>query len=186
LLQKKRVQITETNLKGVLVIKPDVFKDNRGYFYESFNAQKFREHNLDITFVQDNQSMSGKNILRGLHFQVPPFAQGKLVRVIKGSVLDVAVDLRKDSQTYGENYTVVLSEENFLQLWIPPGFAHGFLTLDEETIFAYKCTNYYNKEFDHGIMWNDPDLAINWGIRDPVLSEKDKTNIPFTEFVSPF
>ncbi len=180
------MQIEKTILEGVLIITPKVFQDNRGYFYESFSNKDWEEAGLDNNFVQDNQSLSGKGILRGLHFQAPPFAQGKLVRVIKGSVLDVAVDIRKDSPTYGKHVAMELSETNFKMLWIPAGFAHGFLTLEDNTIFAYKCTDTYNKESEGGLMWNDPEINIDWGIENPILSSKDKDYLPLQEFASPF
>lgn len=172
---------------AVLVIEPQVFEDNRGYFFESFSAQKFEAIGLKERFVQDNESMSKtKGVLRGLHFQAPPFAQGKLIRVIKGSVLDVAVDIRTGSPTYGEHFTLELSEQNKTMLYIPPGFAHGFVTLGDYTIFNYKCTNYYNKASEGGIIWNDPHLGIDWKIKDPVLSAKDRENESFSRFNSPF
>lgn len=179
--------IVETNhIEGLLVIKPDVFEDARGYFFESYNQEKFRELGIDATFLQDNESKSGKNVLRGLHFQVPPYQQGKLVRVIKGAVLDVAVDLRKSSPTYGEWASIELSEKNKWMYWIPAGFAHGFLTLEENTVFFYKCTQVYHKESEAGIFWNDPSLNIKWGIENPIVSEKDKTAGKFVDFRSPF
>jgi dTDP-4-dehydrorhamnose 3,5-epimerase len=153
-----------TNIKDLFLIQPDVFPDPRGYFFESFQKEDFRKLGIEADFIQDNESMSVKGVLRGLHFQLPPFAQGKLVRVVHGSALDVAVDLRKDSSTYGKWESVVLSAENKLMLWIPVGFAHGFLTLEYDTIFQYKCTNYYNRESECGIIWNDADLKIDWGI----------------------
>jgi len=180
------MQIEKTNIEGLLIIKPDVFEDPRGYFFESWNEPKFREAGIDVKFLQDNESKSGKNVLRGLHFQVPPFEQGKLVRVVKGAVLDVAVDLRKASPTFGKWASIVLSEKNKGMYWIPAGFAHGFLTLEEETIFSYKCTQVYNKECEQGIFWDDPDLKIEWGTNDPQVSEKDKLAGRFREFVSPF
>lgn len=168
------MKIEEAPLKGVLIITPDVFPDNRGYFFESYNAQKYI--NIPI-FVQDNESKSVKGVLRGLHYQVPPFAQGKLIRIIIGKVLDFIVDIRYDSSTFGKYFKIELSEENKKQLYIPPGFAHGFVTLSEEVIFEYKCTNYYSKENKRGIIWNDKDLNIDWGdIKDITLSEQDKLN----------
>ena len=143
-------------------------------------------HGIDQNFVQDNESMSGKGVLRGLHFQKPPFTQGKLVRVMRGSVLDVAVDIRKNSSTYGQWASVVLSQENKWMYWVPPGFAHGFVTLEDHTIFFYKCTNVYNKESEGSISWNDPDLNIDWKITNPVLAEKDKEAPAFKGFDSPF
>jgi dTDP-4-dehydrorhamnose 3,5-epimerase len=180
------MQIEKNQIEGLLIIKPAVFEDSRGYFYESYNEQKFREHGIDVRFLQDNESKSARNVLRGLHFQVPPFEQGKLVRVVKGAVLDVAVDLRKASPSYGKWASIILSEKNKWMYWIPAGFAHGFLTLEEETIFSYKCTQVYSKECENGIFWNDPDLNIQWGANDPMISEKDKIAGKFRDFVSPF
>ncbi len=172
---------------AVLVIQPQVFEDNRGYFFESFSYQKINEIGLDAKFIQDNESLSTqKGVLRGLHFQNNPFAQGKLIRVIKGSVFDVAVDIRKNSKTYGEHFALELNEENKTMLYIPPGFAHGFVTLRDNTIFNYKCTNYYNKASEDGILWNDKDLNINWGVENPILSEKDENNQLFKNFKSLF
>jgi len=179
--------LIETNhIEGLLVIKPDVFEDQRGYFFESYNEEKFRQLGIDMKFLQDNESKSGKGVLRGLHFQVPPYEQGKLVRVIKGAVLDVAVDLRKSAPTYGQWASIELSEKNKWMYWIPAGFAHGFLTLEENTIFFYKCTQVYHKESERGIFWNDTDLRIQWGKDQPLISEKDKTAGKFRDFVSPF
>ncbi len=178
--------IQKTPLKDLVVVQPKVFTDDRGYFFESYSNNVFCKEGIDAIFVQDNESLSQKGVLRGLHFQNPPFAQGKLVRVIKGSVLDVAVDIRKNSNTYGQSYTIVLSEENKTMLYIPTGFAHGFATLEDNTIFSYKCTNIYNKSSEGCILWNDSDLNINWGINNPLLSEKDRLGIPFKEFVSLF
>lgn len=180
------MQITPTPIEGLLVVQPKVFGDHRGYFMETYNEGAFRVAGLPTDFVQDNQSFSGKGILRGLHFQAPPYAQGKLVRVIRGEVLDVALDLRKSSATYGKHFSIRLTEENKTMVWIPPGFAHGFLTLVEETLFAYKVTGLYNKESEGGILWNDPDLAIEWGIDQPVLSEKDLILPRLANFNSPF
>ena len=149
-------------------------------------ADKFAKEGLTMDFVQDNESKSSKGVLRGLHFQKPPYAQGKLVRVVKGSVMDVAVDLRKDSPTYGKWESVVLSEDNKLQFWIPEGFAHGFVTLEDETVFNYKCTNIYNKESEGSLLWNDPDINIDWNIENPILSEKDKVSPLFKNFETPF
>lgn len=177
----------ETYIKGLLVIEPNVFKDPRGYFFESYSKEKFREIGIDYEFVQDNQSLSQQGALRGMHFQAPPYDQGKLVKVTKGSVLDVAVDIRKNSDTYGRHFCIELSESNFRMFWIPPGFAHGFLTLQDNTIFQYKCTNVYNKASEGGLLWNDPDLDIDWGgVTQPLLSEKDKLNSAFKDFESPF
>ncbi|MCK5857043.1 MAG: dTDP-4-dehydrorhamnose 3,5-epimerase [Bacteroidales bacterium] len=181
------MEIMKTKIKDLLIIKPDVFEDERGYFFESFSKEKFRALGLDLDFVQDNESKSQKNVLRGLHFQKPPFAQGKLVRVVKGAVLDVAVDLRKDSVTYGQWEAVELSEENKLMYWVPPGFAHGFLTLRDETVFTYKCTNVYNKESEGSILWNDANLNIDWhAVKNPILSNKDLDSPKFKQFNTPF
>lgn len=168
------------------MINPRVFEDSRGYFFESYNERLLKEAGLDTRFVQDNQSLSQKNVLRGLHFQAPPHAQGKLVRVIKGAVLDVVVDIRKGSPTYGKHFSIELNEKNKTMLWVPEGFAHGFLTLEDDTIFYYKCNNYYNKDSEGCVKWNDADLAIRWNAADPVLSEKDKAGTPFRDFASPF
>jgi len=172
------MEIIKSEIPDVLIIKPDVFQDERGYFFESFNEQKFRENGIDAHFVQDNESKSQKGVLRGLHFQRPPYAQAKLVRVMKGSVLDVAVDLRHDSPWFGKSVSIILSESNKWMYWIPEGFAHGFLTLEDETVFFYKCTNLYYKSAEGSIRWNDPDLNINWGNKNPILSDKDQ-NAPF-------
>jgi len=180
------MEIIKTPLEGLLVIKPDVFEDPRGYFFESFNRATFQRSGLELNFVQDNESKSKKGVLRGLHFQAPPYDQGKLVRVIKGAVLDVAVDIRRASPTFGKWESVVLSEQNKWMYWIPTGFAHGFLTLEDDTIFFYKCTNIYNKAAEGAILWCDPVLNIDWSIKNPVISEKDRTATPFTGFASPF
>lgn len=180
------MQITTTPIEGLLVVQPKVFGDHRGYFMETYNEGAFRAAGLPTDFVQDNQSFSGKGILRGLHFQAPPYAQGKLVRVIRGAVLDVALDLRTASVTYGKHFAIQLTEENKTMVWIPPGFAHGFLTLADDTLFAYKVTGLYNKESEGGILWNDPDLGIAWGIDQPVLSDKDLILPRLADFNSPF
>lgn len=180
------MEIIKTKIKDLVIIKPKVFEDERGYFFEAYNKDIFNKNGLNPYFIQDNESKSQKNVLRGLHFQKPPFAQGKLVRVIKGAVLDVAVDLRKDSETYGEHVSVEINEENKKMFWIPPGFAHGFLTLRDNTIFTYKCTELYNKESEGSILWNDKNLNIDWKIKDPILSEKDKIAQEFSKFESPF
>jgi dTDP-4-dehydrorhamnose 3,5-epimerase len=180
------MEIVKTSIPDVLIIKPQVFEDDRGYFFESYNKEKFLQHGLDQNFVQDNESKSVKNVVRGLHFQAPPFAQGKLVRVMKGAVLDVAVDIRKNSPAYGKWTSVVLTEEYKWMYWVPPGFALGFATLADDTVFFYKCTNVYNKASEGSIRWNDPDLEIDWQLENPVLSEKDKTSPLFADFKSPF
>jgi len=155
---------------------------------ESYNSQLFKDTtNLNVEFVQDNESQSNKGVLRGLHFQKPPHAQGKLVRVVKGSVLDVAVDIRKSSKTFGKHFSIVLSEENKTQFYVPPGFAHGFLVLEDNTIFSYKCTGFYNKESEVSLRWDDGDINIDWGIKDPILSEKDKnSSVIWNNLNSPF
>jgi len=179
--------VQETNIKGVFVIKPKVFGDDRGYFFESFNHKLFTEATgFNGAFVQDNQSKSSKGVLRGLHFQAPPMAQGKLVRVVSGSVLDVAVDIRPQSKTYGEHFSIVLDTKSFEMLWVPPGMAHGFLSLEDNTVFSYKCTNYYAPETEMSLLWSDKDLAIDWGVDNPSLSEKDKNGVTFSNFNSPF
>ena len=180
------MKIIKTNIPAVLLIEPKVFADERGYFFESYNRKKFVEHGIPEIFIQDNESKSQKGVLRGLHFQKPPFAQGKLVRVIKGTVIDVAVDIRKGSKTYGQWTSAELSEENKKMLWVPHGMAHGFVTLEDETIFSYKCTELYNKSSEGSIRWDDPDLNIDWGLESPVLSDKDKQAPLFRDFVSPF
>jgi len=167
------MQIEPTSIPDVLIIKPDLFRDDRGYFMESFHAEKFKQLGIETRFVQDNESLSQKGVLRGLHFQRMPWAQGKLVRVIQGSVLDVAVDIRRSSPTFGKWVTILLSGENKWMCWIPEGFAHGFVTLEDRTIFSYKCTNLYNKASEGSIRWNDPSIGINWEIENPSLSEKD-------------
>jgi dTDP-4-dehydrorhamnose 3,5-epimerase len=180
------MEFVETKLKGVVVIKPKVFEDPRGYFYESYNQSTFKQAGLDLNFVQDNQSLSQKGVLRGLHLQNNPWAQGKLVRVISGAVFDVAVDIRKSSPTYGQWFGVELSGKNKWMMYIPEGFAHGFLTLEDNTVFSYKCTNFYNKASEDCLLWNDPDIGIDWNVTSPLLSEKDLQGKPLREFVSLF
>lgn len=174
---------TKTGIEGLYVIEPKVFGDNRGYFMETYNYEEFKAAGLDMVFVQDNQSMSTKGVLRGLHFQTK-HTQGKLVRVIKGEVFDVAVDLRKGSETFGKWYGVLLTEENKKQFYVPEGFAHGFLVTSDEAEFVYKCTDFYHPEFDCGLLWNDKDINIEWpidGIDEILLSEKDKIQKKFSE-----
>ena len=180
------MEMIELELSGAFLIKPKVFEDSRGYFFESFNQNIFKESGIGVNFVQDNQSLSHKGVLRGLHFQNPPYAQGKLIRVVKGSVLDVAVDIRKSSPTYGKHVAIELSEENKFMFYIPEGFAHGFLTLEDNTIFSYKCTNFFNKNSEGSILWNDVDLNINWETKTPLLSKKDEEAPNFSTFSSPF
>ena len=169
------MNIIKTSIEGIVIIEPRLFKDERGYFFESFNQREFEEKVFKTTFVQDNESKSSYGVIRGLHYQKPPFAQSKLVRVIKGAVLDVAVDIRKGSPTFGQHVSVELTEENHRQFFIPRGFAHGFSVLSEEVIFQYKCDEFYHPEAEGAIAWNDTELGIDWKIpRDKViLSEKD-------------
>ncbi|MBX2828742.1 MAG: dTDP-4-dehydrorhamnose 3,5-epimerase [Flavobacteriaceae bacterium] len=170
------MEITQTPLKDCFVIKPRVFYDDRGFFCETFNQNTFKEATgLDVDFVQDNQSVSSKGVLRGLHFQTGKMAQAKLVRVIKGEVMDVVVDVRKDSETFGKHFSIILSDENHLQLFVPRGFAHGFITLSEKSIFSYKCDNFYDKESESGILYNDATLSIDWHLakEELLISEKD-------------
>lgn len=169
------MQTESTSIAGLMIIIPDVFSDERGFFMESFQERRYQEIlGGDIHFVQDNLSFSKKGVLRGLHYQAPPFAQGKLVSVLRGRVRDVAVDIRHGSPTFGQYVSVELSADNHQQLWIPPGFAHGFVALEDDTIFAYKCTNVYSREHDRGVLWNDPVIGIDWGVAEPIVSEKDK------------
>ena len=175
------MEIIKTHIEGILLVKPDVFADDRGYFFESFNNKKFLENNLEVNFLQDNVSKSRKDTVRGLHYQIGNKAQGKLCHVLYGRVLDVAVDLRVDSPTFGKYFSTELSEENHFQLWIPVGFAHGFSVLSDEAIFKYKCTNYYFKENERTILFNDPQLNINWKVDNPIFSQKDLHGKSFEE-----
>lgn len=173
------MQVEKTKIEGLLIITPQVFGDERGFFVETYNKARYEEMGIKVDFLQDNLSKSQKGVLRGLHFQKDPFAQGKLVQVISGKVLDVAVDIRLNSPTFGEYVSVELSAENKKQFWIPAGFAHGFVALENDTIFSYKCTNVYNKEAESGLLWNDKKIGIDWqlkknGIDEPILSEKDR------------
>jgi dTDP-4-dehydrorhamnose 3,5-epimerase len=179
-------KLHKTAIEGPVILEPDVFGDARGYFLEAYNEKAFREIGLDLHFVQDNLSYSRRGILRGLHFQAPPSDQGKLVTVLKGEALDVAVDIRKASATYGQHVMVHLSEANHKFFYVPPGFAHGFLVTSEECYFSYKCTNGYDRSSEGGLMWNDPALNIDWQTVAPLISEKDSHYLPFTQFVSPF
>jgi len=180
------MEIIKTPIEGLLVIKPNIFGDNRGHFFESWSKESFAKNGLNLDFVQDNQSLSSKGVLRGLHFQNPPFAQGKLVRVIKGAVLDVVVDIRKESSTYGKHFSIELNEENKTICWIPPGFAHGFVTLEDDTIFTYKCTGVYNSASEEALLWSDNDLNIDWGAINPLVSSKDLVAGSFKNFKSQF
>ena len=175
------MKVTKLEIEGLLIIQPVVFEDDRGFFFESFNVQKIKGAGITENFVQDNLSKSTKDVLRGLHFQNPPFSQGKLVSVIRGSVLDIAVDIRKRSPTYGQHHSIILSEQNKTQFYVPPGFAHGFKTLEDDTIFSYKCTNGYNKNSEGSIKWDDSDLKIDWQIENPIVSEKDQVAPSFKD-----
>jgi len=181
------MEFQKTSLEGAFLIKPRVFDDERGFFMETYSKSKFKEAGIEADFVQDNHSMSvTRGVLRGLHFQVGEKAQAKLVRVTKGTAYDVIVDLRKDSPTFGKWEGFELSADNYLMLYVPRGFAHGFCTLEENTEFQYKCDNFYALESEGGLMWNDPDLRIYWPIQNPILSDKDQKHAPFKDFNSPF
>ena len=182
------MEIIKTAIEGLLVIKPQVFVDARGYFVETYNEKRYREAGIDAQFVQDNQSCSSYGVVRGLHFQRPPYTQAKLVCCTVGRVLDIAVDLRKNSPTFGQWHSVELSAENHLQFFIPKGFAHGFSVLSETAVFAYKCDNLYHPEADGGILLSDPDLAIDWQVPEElrILSEKDKRHPMLKDFDNPF
>lgn len=181
------MEIEKFEIEGVLLFKPRVFEDNRGYFFESFNQKVFNESvGYEVDFVQDNQSQSQKGTVRGLHFQSPPFDQGKLVSVVKGAVLDFVVDIRKGSVTYGKSLRVRLSEDEFSFLWVPPGFAHGFYTLKDDTVFQYKCSNFYNKESEGDLKWDDTHFGFDSLVKKPIVSEKDAQAKPFNLFNSPF
>lgn len=182
------MNIIKTDIEGLVIIEPRIFNDARGYFFESFSERDFCKEVREVKFVQDNESKSQYGVLRGLHFQKPPFAQSKLVRVIKGAVLDVAVDIRKGSPTYGKHVAVELTEENHRQLFIPRGFAHGFSVLSEEVVFQYKCDNFYAPQSEGAIAWNDDELGIDWRIPADkvVLSEKDRKHLKLRDIESPF
>lgn len=182
------MEILKTAIEGIVIVEPRIFRDARGYFFESFSMREFNEKVAPVTFVQDNESYSSYGVIRGLHFQKPPYTQAKLVRVIKGAVLDIAVDIRKGSPTYGQHVAVELTAENHRQLFIPHGFAHGFSVLSEEVLFQYKCDNYYAPQSEGGILWNDPCLGIDWRIpaEKAILSEKDFKHPLFKDFVSDF
>lgn len=180
IMKTRAMTISPTELEGLFLIQPRVFEDPRGYFFESYNKKIFEAAGLSLDFVQDNQSCSQKNVLRGLHFQKAPHAQGKLVRVLSGAALDVAVDIRRGSKTFGKHFSIELNGRNRTMLYIPPGFAHGFLTLEDQTVFHYKCTGFYHKESEVSLCWDDPTLGIQWGIKDPILSEKDKAGLPLS------
>ncbi|MDA8938700.1 dTDP-4-dehydrorhamnose 3,5-epimerase [Flavobacteriaceae bacterium] len=178
------MKINKTFIEDLLIIEPQLFKDERGFFYESYNKNNL---DINIVFVQDNESKSYKGVIRGLHFQTPPFEQTKLVRCVSGNILDVAVDLRTNSKTYGKSFSIELSSENNRQLFVPKGFAHGFQVLSEIAIVSYKVDNYYNPDSDSGLIWNDKDLSIDWNLDlKPILSKKDLKLISFKELKSPF
>ena len=182
------MNLVKTSIDGLFIIEPTIFKDKRGYFMESFNQKKFKNLFGEIVFLQDNESKSSKGVLRGLHFQKPPFAQTKLVRCLKGEILDVALDLRKKSTTYGQFETNFLSDKNKYELFIPKGFAHGFIVLSETATISYKVDNYYAPKYESGVLWNDKDLNIDWNIKpeDIILSDKDKNLLPLKKINSPF
>ena len=177
------MEVVKTAIEGVVIIEPRVFKDARGYFFESFSQREFEEKVCKTQFVQDNESKSNYGVLRGLHFQKPPFAQSKLVRVVQGAVLDVAVDIRKGSPTFGQHVAVELTEENHRQFFIPRGFAHGFVVLTDEVVFQYKCDNFYAPQCEGALAWDDADLGIDWRVpaEKILLSEKDKLNVPLKD-----
>ena len=168
------MQLQKTKFEGLLLLQPNIYKDDRGAFLESWNSDTFRKLNLDISFVQDNQSMSHKNVLRGLHFQKEPHAQGKLVRVTRGSALDVVVDMRRESKTFGEHFKIKLDSEKGNMMWIPAGFAHGFVALENNTVFQYKCDAVYHPNAEECLLWKDPELDIDWEVKDPIVSLKDQ------------
>ena len=182
------MEIIKTDIEGLIIIKPQIFKDSRGYFFESFSQREFNEKVTPIQFVQDNESCSSYGVMRGLHFQKPPYSQSKLVRCVKGSVLDVAIDIRKGSPTYGKHVAVELSAENHLQFFIPKGFAHGYAVLSKEAIFQYKCDEFYTPQSEGGIQLMDENLGINWPISadDAILSDKDKKYPKLSEITSDF
>ena len=182
------MEIIKTDIEGLIIIKPQIFKDSRGYFFESFSQREFNEKVIPIQFVQDNESCSSYGVMRGLHFQKPPYSQSKLVRCVKGSVLDVAIDIRKGSPTYGKHVAVELSAENHLQFFIPKGFAHGYAVLSKEAIFQYKCDEFYTPQSEGGIQLMDESLGINWPISadDAILSDKDKKYPKLSEITSDF
>lgn len=175
------MNIIETKIKDVLIIEPQVFADDRGYFFESYQYDKYKNAGIDTVFVQDNESKSNKDVIRGLHMQREPMSQGKLTRIIKGRVWDVVVDCRPESETYGQYIKVELSEDNKRQLWIPKGLAHGFEVMEDNTILSYKCDNYWSKECEISILYNDSNININWETTNPILSEKDQQGIAFKD-----
>lgn len=180
------MEFLNVEIPGLLIVKPDIFQDERGYFFESYNKEAFDRQGFPAVFVQDNESKSKKGVIRGLHFQAPPFEQGKLVRVVRGAIMDVAVDIRIHSPHYGKWQSVILTGENKWMFWIPPGFAHGFLTLEDDTIVVYKCTQVYSRQHEGSLRWNDPELAIQWPFTDLVVSARDSQAPLLNEFKSPF
>ena len=180
------MQLQETGFEGLLILQPKLFKDDRGAFYESWNETTFKNLGLDIHFTQDNQSVSHKNVLRGLHFQHAPHTQGKLVRVTRGQALDVVVDLRKNSKTYGQHYKLTLCSNKANMIWIPSGFAHGFVALEDNTIFQYKCDAIYNPKLEECLIWNDPKLGIDWEIDKPIISSRDNKGKRFDDLNTSF
>lgn len=182
------MKIISTDFEGLFIIEPTVFEDRRGFFMESYNKQAFIDFGLNNEFVQDNQSRSSYGVLRGLHYQSPPYSQAKLVRVLKGRIIDVVVDIRRSSSTFGKSFSIELTEDNKKQLFVPKGFAHGFSVISDIAEILYKCDAFYNKESEGGLMYSDPFFNINWGIpdKDIILSDKDKQYLPFSEFKSPF
>ena len=185
IIKPTHMEVIRTAIDGPVIIEPRIFRDDRGYFFESFSEREFKEKVADVHFVQDNESRSCYGVIRGLHFQKPPFAQAKLVRVIKGSVLDVAVDIRRGSPTFGRHVAVELTGDNHRQFFIPRGFAHGFSVLSDEVVFQYKCDNFYAPQSEGAIAWDDPDLAIDWRIPadKAILSEKDKHHQKFVDML---
>tara|TARA_B100000029_G_scaffold217062_1_gene214877 strand:+ start:30343 stop:30885 length:543 start_codon:yes stop_codon:yes gene_type:complete len=178
------MEFKETPLEGIKIIKPSVFEDQRGFFFESYNRKDYKKIlGKNISFVQDNQSKSKKNVLRGLHFQIKK-PQGKLIRVLKGKILDVVVDLRKDSKSFSNSYSIFLTEESKEQLWVPPGFAHGFLVMSEYAEVSYKTTDYWYPEYEKTLVWNDPNVSVDWPINNPLLSEKDSNGLSLSELES--
>jgi len=180
------LKISKTEIAGLLVIEPDVFRDDRGFFFESYSKQRYKDFGISVEFVQDNISKSKKGTVRGLHYQIGERAQGKLCQVLEGEVLDVAVDIRFNSPTFGKYFSLILNSETKFQLWIPQGFAHGFSVLSDEAVFSYKCTNYYSKAHERAILFNDSDLKIDWKIENPIVSEKDLTAEKFKDIERDF
>ena len=176
----------DTPIKDLFTIEPQIFNDDRGFFFESFSEKKYKELGIDLNFVQDNFSKSSKGTIRGLHYQVGEYAQGKLCQVLHGRVLDVAVDIRFGSPTFGKSFSIELSDENKIQFWLPPGFAHGFSVLSETALFHYKCTNYYSKKDERCIIYNDDELEINWMVKNPIISNKDKFGTRFQDIKKEF